>query len=503
MSGAQTNVNDTGTFSAVRILYVDCDTLRPDHLGCYGYHRPTSPTVDALAAESTVFDRVHASDVPCLPSRSALFSGQMGIRTGVVGHAGKYARGRYPGDGHVTDPERYPLAMALSKAGYLTSTFTTFHQRHLAWRFCAGWDEVHRFASTIGDEVATELEGPAIEWLTRNGQREDWFLHLHFWDPHVPYNTPLEFGNPMEGYAPPEFPSAEELAEQQGSYGPMGAADLINDYHRPHPRMPKALRNRDDYRMLIDGYDVGIRYFDDTLGRIVDTLSALGILDDTVIILSSDHGENQGELNLYTSHSTADAITTRIPLVVRWPGVTTGTRSDALLYGLDLAPTLLDLLDIPVPSGWDGLSFAPAVRGEAMAGREELVFGHGAWFVQRAVLRDDWLYIRTLHKALDPMPDELLFDLRNDPRERHNLVASEPARRDALRGRLGAWWDEYGGPDADPLVSMAAEGGAYYPRIFKDGYLKVLRESGRDWAAKEIEERYIAPVPDRFDFDLR
>jgi arylsulfatase A-like enzyme len=80
----------------------------------------------------------------------------------------------------------------------------------------------------------------------------------------------------MEGYAPPEVPSAEEIAEQQGSYGPMGAADLINDYHRPHPRMPKALRNRDDYRTLIDGYDVGIRYFDDTLGRIIDTLSALG-----------------------------------------------------------------------------------------------------------------------------------------------------------------------------------------------------------------------------------
>jgi choline-sulfatase len=486
---------------AVRILYIDCDTLRPDHLGCYGYARPTSPTVDALAREAIVFDRVHASDVPCLPSRTALFSGQLGIRTGVVGHAGRYARGTYPGDGHVTDPERYPLAMALSRAGYLTATFTTFHQRHLAWRFCAGWDEIHRFASTIGDEVATELEGPAIRWLRANGQRDDWFLHLHFWDPHVPYNTPLEFGNPMADHPAPDFPSAEEIGQQQQSYGPMGAADVINDYHRPHPRMPQALRDRDDFRTLVDGYDVGIRYFDDTLGRIVAELGALGILDDTVIILSSDHGENLGELNLYTSHGTADAITTRIPLVVRWPGVTSGTRCDALLYGLDLAPTLLELLGVQVPSGWDGVSFAAAVRGLPQLGRRQLVFGQGAWFVQRAVLRDDWLYIRTLHAALDPMPGELLFDLSADPHERRDLVASEPSRLAELRDGLESWWDQHGGPEADPLVAMAAAGGAYYPRMFKDGYLKVLRDSGRDWAVREIEERYIAPVPDPFNLD--
>jgi choline-sulfatase len=488
----------------VRILYIDCDTLRPDHLGCYGYRRPTSPTVDALARESVVFDRIHASDVPCLPSRTALFSGQLGIHTGVVGHAGRHARGIYPGDGHVTDPDRYPLAMALSRAGYLSATFTTFHQRHLAWRFCAGWDEIHRFASTIGDEVATELESPAIDWLTRNGGREDWFLHLHFWDPHVPYNTPIEYGNPMADYPAPAFPTAEEIEAQQQSYGPMGAADLINDYHRPHPRMPRALRSRDDYRMLIDGYDVGIRYFDDTLGRIIDTLATLGILDDTAVIVSSDHGENQGELNLYTSHSTADAITTRIPLVVRWPGVTdTPSRSAALLYGLDLAPTLLELLGVDVPAGWDGISFAPAVRGEPMKGRDRLVLGHGAWFVQRAVLAQDWLYIRTLHAALDPMPDELLFDLAVDPHERNDLTSAEPQRLEELRAALGAWWDANGGRERDPLVAMAAEGGAYYPRLFKDGYLRVLRETGRDGAAAEIEARFLAPVPNRFDLDER
>jgi arylsulfatase A-like enzyme len=484
------------------VLYVDCDTLRPDHLGCYGYHRDTSPTVDALAADGVRFDQVYASDVPCLPSRTALFSGQFGVRTGVVGHAGRHARGRYPGDGHETDPTRLPLAMALARGGYRTATFTTFHQRHLAWRFCAGWHEIHRFVDTIGDEIATELEAPAIDWLSRNGRNDNWFLHLHFWDPHVPYNTPLEFGNPFADDPPPRFPDAERIAAQQSSYGPMNAPDLINDFHRPHPRMPRQLASVEDYTQLIDGYDVGIRYFDDTLGRIVAVLDELGILDDTAIILSSDHGENQGELDLYTSHSTADAITCRVPLIVRWPGAARGAASDALLYQLDLAPTLCELLGVPVPERWDGQSFAAAVRGGAVAGREQLVLGQGSYFVQRALLREGWLYIRTLHAALNPMPDELLFDLANDPHEERNLIDVEQSRADELRKRLDAWWDEMAGQvPSDPLAEIAAEGGAYYPRQFRDNYLALLRRTGRHDAAAEIERRHLAPITDRFDAD--
>jgi arylsulfatase A-like enzyme len=488
----------------VRVLYIDCDTLRPDHLGCYGYHRSTSPHVDGLAAESVRFTNVYASDVPCLPSRTALFSGQFGIRTGVVGHAGRFARGRYPGDGHETDPARLPLAMALSRAGYRTTTFTTFHQRHLAWRFCAGWSEIQRFATTIGDEVATDLEGPAIEWLQANGKRDNWFLHLHFWDPHVPYNTPSEFGNPFEGDPPPAFPTEADIARQLTSYGPMSAPDLINDYHRPYPRMPRQLASTSDYKQLIDGYDAGIRFFDETFGRIMNVVADLGILDDCAIVLSSDHGENQGELDLYTSHSTADAITCRVPLLVRWPSAGTQDVCDALLYQLDLAPTLCELLGIEPPERWDGQSFAPAVRGLPVSGREQLVLGQGAYFVQRAVLREDWLYIRTMHAALNPMPDELLFNLRDDPHEQHNLADVEETRAKDLRTRLDEWWDAMATEvDADPLAQMAVEGGAFYPRQFRDNYLALLARTGRQWSAEEIGQRYIADLPDRFDLDLR
>src|ERR1700694_2501205 len=132
----------------MRVIYIDIDSCRPDHLGCYGYGRNTSPNIDQIASDGVRFSRVYASDVPCLPSRTALFSGRLGLHTGVNGHGGTAARMRYPGDGHATQPDKLPLPMALSRGGVQTITFTTFAQRHLAWHFYAGWNEIHRFANT-------------------------------------------------------------------------------------------------------------------------------------------------------------------------------------------------------------------------------------------------------------------------------------------------------------------------------------------------------------------
>ena len=116
----------------MRIVYFDIDTLRPDHLGTYGYHRDTSPGIDEFARRGARFESCYVSEAPCLPSRTALFSGRFGIHNGVVGHGGAAAHMRYPGDGHVTDPEALPLPMVLSRAGYKTATFTTFAQH--TWR---------------------------------------------------------------------------------------------------------------------------------------------------------------------------------------------------------------------------------------------------------------------------------------------------------------------------------------------------------------------------------
>ncbi len=485
----------------MRIIYFDMDTTRPDHLGCYGYHRQTSPNIDRIAREGVRFTNCYTSDSPCLPSRTALFSGRFGIHNGVVGHGGTAARMRYPGDGHATDPDLLPWAMALSRGGLYTVTFSTFAQRHLAWYFYAGWDEMHRFSHKNGNEIASEVNAAVIPWLREHGRRDGYFLHINYWDAHTPYRTPLEYGHPFAHDPPPAWPTQEVLDAHWERYGAMSARDRSR---KPPagtcaadqwPRVPRQLRTRDDFKQWIDGYDTGIRYMDEHIGQVLQTLDDLGVLDETAIIFSADHGENQGELNIYGDHQTADRCTNNVPLIVRWPGVTRpGTVVDGLVYQQDLPPTVCELLGIPAPARWDGQSLVPALRGEPFAGRPHLVIGQGAWTAQRGVRTGPWLSIRTYHPGLHPFPDVMLFNLEDDPVEAHDLAEQRPEIVAQCDRILAEWWQQMQQPrDAapDPMITMIQEGGPWYVRTRWNSFLAGLREDGQAWAADELEARHL------------
>ena len=151
---------------------------------------------------------------------------------------------------------------------------------------------------------------------------------------------------------------------------------------------------------MFDGYDMGIKYVDDAVGKIIEKLSEQGILDETVIIISADHGENLGELNIYGDHHTADQYTTRLPLIVRFPGVAEPRVDMALHYHFDFAASLVELLGGEVPEVWDGRSFADAFRKGKESGREFLVTSYGAWSCQRAVTISPFGPIMTVITAI-------------------------------------------------------------------------------------------------------
>jgi arylsulfatase A-like enzyme len=481
----------------MRFVFFDIDSLRASHLGCYGYHRVTSPAIDSLAERGALFTSCHASDLPCLPSRTALFSGRLGAHNGVVGHAGTAARMPYPGDGHRTDPARLPLVAALSACGYRTASFSSFAQRHLAWHFCAGWDELCKPGPTTGHETADEVTAPVLDWLDRSGRRDDWFLHVNFWDPHTPYRTPEAYGNPFADDPPPDWMTAERLERLRDDYGPRGARDLVNRNREFElPRTPRAMASLDDYKTWIDAYDVGLRYADDHVGLILAKLDELGVLDDTFVIASADHGECQGELNVFGDHATADDATARVPLVIAGPGVRPG-RHEGLVYQLDLAPTVCEAAGVPVPEQWDGTSFMPALAGSAGIERPYLVIGQGAWTCQRAVRTPSHLLIRTYHAGLQSYPDVMLFDLEQDPHETENLAASHPELTRELDHYLTEWWQScFAGPNAapDPMLTVLAEGGPYYPQLVRGPYVEHLRRTGRDALAAELDARFAAPA---------
>lgn len=482
----------------MRLLYVDFDSLRPDHLSCNGYARPTSPTIDRVAAEGVRFEHCYASDSPCVPSRAACFSGRPGIRNGVIAHENTplACTMRY------TQPMRHGqspmMAQHLARSGVHTCMISTFADRHLAGWFNFGFREVQVDSLKGGDEDASEVNATALPWFERNAARDNWFVHLNYWDAHTLYTMPTSYACEMGKYPAPAWPDQKEIDRQNREDLGQRSARHLWGLH-PHDgfgksrvpeTMPDVMRTRADYEHLINGYDGGIRYADEHFGRIVAMLEQQGVLDETAIIVSGDHGEAFGELGQYFEHGTASRSVQRVPMIVRWPGVTTprggGVRTE-LASNLDLAPTVAEMFGLPVPTGWCGRSLAPALRGEALPSpREHLVWSHGFHTRQRAVFDGRWLYIRTYDASYYLYPPQMLFDTVADPNETANVAE---ANGDVVRrlDEILKQWErdavvQTGLPDPMKLAQETPPG---FPTGF-DNYVKRLRDEGDDAAADRL-----------------
>ncbi len=474
----------------MRILYVDCDTLRPDHLGCYGYCRDTSPNIDRVAGEGVRFENCYVSDAPCLPSRAALHTGRFGIQSGVVNHGGECADLRLEGRDRGFKVNNKHWMDQLRCAGYRTVSVSPFAERHNAWWFYAGFNECYNTGKS-GQERADEIYPVAEKWLQENAHQDNWFLQVNFWDPHTPYRTPVEYGNPFEGQDYDQFLSAEDIQKHYDSYGPHSAQDTAhlgpNDPER-FPRLPKNIADLDAYRKWIDGYDVGIKYMDDYIGKLLGLLEQKGVLEDTAIIVSSDHGEAQGELGVYGDHHFADHSTSRVPLIVKWPGVAPAVN-DGLVYQLDLPPTVTDMVGGEAAPVWQGNSYADELKAGKGFGREELVLSMGVWSCNRSVRWGDWLMMRVFDDGMKPVPEFMLFNVKDDPYQLKNLAAEEPGVLNEGLARLERWTTAQlaCSPDpVDPMQIVMAEGGPYHTRGEEEGYAEHLRETGRGDCAEEL-----------------
>jgi choline-sulfatase len=486
----------------VRLLYIDIDTQRPDHLGCYGYHRDTSPNIDRIAGQGVRFDRVYASDTPCLPSRSALITGRFGIHNGAVGHGGTAADLALDGP---TRGFRNTLGVAsfatrMANRGLKTASISSFPTRHCSYHWLAGFREAYDVGKG-GLENADEVNAVALDWLERNGEQEDWFLHVHYWDPHTPYRTPASMGDPFADEPLPEWLTEEVRAEHWQGYGPHSAREVIGFGIDPRmqeyfPRQPLECPTMDGVRAVIDGYDCGVRYADDHFGQLLDKLDTLGVEQDTAIMVSADHGETLGELNIYGDHQTADEHTSRVPMILRWPGPgaqNQGRVDGAFHYQFDVAATILELLGARVPSSWDGVSFAEAFRAGSDEGRDQLVLSQAAWTCQRAVRFDDWLCIRTYHDGYHAFPELMLFDLATDPHETRDLAGEQPDVVVTAMAKLEAWHAEMARTATraeDPMRTVMAEGGPFHTRGQLAKYVERLRATDREHWARALEERH-------------
>jgi arylsulfatase A-like enzyme len=493
----------------MRILYIDIDSLRPDHLGCYGYHRDTSPNIDRIAAQGVRFTNCYAPDAPCLPSRTALFSGRTGFHTGVVNHGG------VAGQPFIEGPQRAfrdrfgltSFISAMKNAGLHTCTISPFGERHSAWHWYAGFKEVHN-PGKGGMENADEVSPLAVEWIERHGASDNWFLHMNFWDPHTPYRVPEAYGEPFRDDPLPAWLTEEVRREHWGRPGPHSAREVLgwdpekswptrHERQDRYPRQPDEISSMEEVRMMFDGYDTGVRYADEHLGKVLEALEIQGVLEDTWIILSADHGENLGELNIYGDHQTADQITCNIPMIVKLPGLTDGQAGrvdESLLYHFDIAATLIELIGLEIPPHWDGLSFADNLKAGAQAAlRDTVVVSQNAWSCQRGVRWENWLLLRSYHEGYHGLQEIMLFDLASDPHEQHDLAAERPGVVAEGMRRLEMWVTQQlrtATHAIDPMQTVLAEGGAFHTRGMLPDYLQRLRATDRAQWADWLEARY-------------
>jgi arylsulfatase A-like enzyme len=414
----------------MNIIIITIDTLRADHLGCYGYDLPTSPAIDALARESIVFDRAFAAGIPTMPSFTTMLTGLHPYRHGIVGHAGSRRV-----------PDSIMMLPQLAQArGYVTAACDNLvvqSEGRGSW-FARGYDYYSGFLYKPFTSQSSQLTSRALSFVDEYANAP-LFLFLHYWDPHTPY-----------GPRPPY----DTMHYRPGS-GPVDLDDVIAiapEYYRAFLGDMK-LRHPDDYAYVVAQYDGEISQVDAEIGRLVAGLKARGCWDNTLVVLLADHGECFGEGGFYFDHHGLYDAVTRVAMMARIPGEAP-RRIPALVSTEDLLPTLCDLAGLPLPPyPLTGTSLGPLICGSSDAVRERVVLAESSRQASLALRTPRWKLILpiTQDAAGRPLPNFYgqprspaveLYDLDADPGERRNLAAELPERADALRRALQDWRDE-------------------------------------------------------------
>ena len=209
----------------LNIIYIMSDDHTRQAISAYSdRYGLTTPNIDKIAEEGVKFTNYYTSDAPCLPSRSAMMSGQFGIHNGAINHGGTNAelKNQGPSRGFVSETARQSLPATLKKAGLWTTYIGGFGERHATYSFYAGFREILD-TGKLGQESAEEVTPHALDWIKRNADKDNWYLQINYWDPHTPYRAPEEFGNPFKDAPLPEWITEELIKDQlKNTVGPHG-----------------------------------------------------------------------------------------------------------------------------------------------------------------------------------------------------------------------------------------------------------------------------------------
>ena len=368
------------------VVVITIDTLRADHLGCYGYQHIRTPNIDALAAESARFERAYTPVPVTLPAHTAIFTGTYPMLSGM-----------HDFSGNKLNPNQPTLASVLKQQGYVTGAVIGSAVLDSRFGLNQGFDFYfdHFDFSRLQESNLEEMERPgnvvadvALDWLGKN-HRSKFFLWMHLYDPHYPYRPPA--------------PYSEQYKDRL--------------------------------------YDGEIAFADAQVGRLIAFLKAKNLYENTVIVLTGDHGESLGEHGEKTHGFFIYNATLHVPVILHLPGAAGAKTVPALVSLTDLMPTVLQALKIEVPSQVQGRSLMALLTTRKEEDSHNLYAEtflprlHFNWSELRSVETEKYQFIEA------PKPE--LYDLASDPGETRNLYAEKKAVSGELQARLSALVRQY------------------------------------------------------------
>jgi len=405
-------------------LLITVDTLRADHLGCYGHPRVLTPHMDALAERGIRFSRARCQSNITIPSHLAILSGRFPHH-----HILDNRR-------HRVEPEVRSIASTFQDAGYRTFAATSVHILGPEWTegLDRGFDDFDSLKQSrrIGDRTAAVFQ----EWLEAHHQ-EPFFAWLHLFDPHAPYLPTRPFHR-MYYEGNERDPSAPGLGSV--NFPPFMAKNM------------EWLEGVTDPGFAPAQYAAQVSHVDSVVGNVLESLQGFGLDERTMVVLTADHGESLGEHGVHFDHFGLHEEVARVPLLFALPPIwmqrggphrnaekrLRGRTVDADVMSVDIVPTILELAGMAVPEGLDGKSLAPMLLRDKRRVHDFVIAEHTN-LAQAMVVQNDWKYLRT-DRTMEysqsfslQQGEEFLFNLRDDPGEVRDLKKDGGRRLQVLR----------------------------------------------------------------------
>jgi len=394
--------------SRPNIFLVTVDTLRPDHLHCYGYSKKTSPRIDDFARDAVLYEK-------CFSHAPETCMSVAGILSGFLPHETKVSENTFLSSKVETMPQiliRYGYKTAAVVSNYVLRKGQGFEQGFLVYDDTMKKREIVR---GVVERIAEDTTNRAVEIIEQFG-KGPMFVWLHYQDPHGPYTPPGRFAE--------MFRSSDSKARNLRPTGSLTGRGGIPSY--------QMLGDNTDYNYYVSQYDGEIGYMDEQFGRFVDALKKSGLYDNSLIIFTSDHGEGMGEHDYFFAHGEYlynDQL--HVPLVIKHPAVSSGKKTDFVQHA-DLLPTILDII---------GVDAGKKLRGRCLlkeGGADKEIFAGMRTRYVRDSIKFSLIYgqMKMIYTPIDLRYE--LFDLKSDFYEEKDLIKDPQyhVQADDLRNRL-------------------------------------------------------------------